>query len=191
MGCFFYYIDSLILGVVFMCLKLVDRAEPKIVKLDSPIKMVGVSKRTGAKTIYKDAVLLGKAYQKIKAQNIIRNKKEPRAFVAVSKDFSNDNSSWDYLMGDVVTSFSNVPEGLTTFDIPSGTYAVFTIRPKFRFLWGSAIGLTKRYIFTKWLPNSKYDSDQDVVGDFEYHDQRSVSRNPSIELFVPVREKDQ
>ena len=174
-----------------MFFKLVDKSEPKIVKLESPIKMVGVSMRTSIKTIYKDAVLLGKEYQQVKEQNLIQNKKEPWAFVAISKDFSNDNSSWEYLMGDVVTSFGSVPKGLIAFEIPVKTYAVFTIHPKFKFLWGPTIGLTKKYIFTEWLPNSKYDSDHEIIGDFEYHDQRSISKNPSIELYIPIREKIQ
>lgn len=174
-----------------MCFKLAYKSEPRIVKLESAIKMAGVSMRTGKETIYKDAVLLGKEYQRVKEQNLIQGQKEPRAFVAISKDYSNDNSSWEYLMGDVVTSFDSVPEGLTAFEIPAKTYAVFTIQPKFKFFWGPAIGLTKKYIFTEWLPNSKYDPDHEILGDFEYHDQRSTSKKPSIELYVPVREKNQ
>jgi predicted transcriptional regulator YdeE len=133
---------------------------------------------------------LGKEYQKVKNQNLIQNKKIPWAFVAISKDFSNDNSCWEYLMGDVVTTFDNVPQGLVAFEIPAKTYAVFTIRPKFSFLWGPTIGLTKKHIFTEWLPNSNYESDNTIIGDFEYHDERSISKNPSIELYVSVREKN-
>jgi predicted transcriptional regulator YdeE len=167
----------------------IDKSEPKIIKLETPIKMIGVSMKTSMNTIYKDAAILGKEYEKIKNQNLVQNKKTPWAFVAVSKNFSNDNNSWEYLMGDVVTSFDNVPKGLIAFEIPARTYAVFTIRPKFSFLWGPTIGLTKKYIFTEWLPNSKYESDSNILGDFEFHDDRSISRNPSIDLYVTVKEK--
>jgi predicted transcriptional regulator YdeE len=49
--------------------------------------------------------------------------------------------------------------------------------------------MTKKYIFTEWLPNSRYLADDRIVGDFEYHDERSLSKRPSIDLYVPVKEK--
>ena len=174
---------------MFFGLLKIDKSEPQIVTLAASIKMIGVSMRTGLKTIYKDAARLGKKYKSIKDQDVIKNIKEPRAFVAVSKDFRDDNTTWEYLMGDVVASFDYVPEGLIAFEIPAKTYAVFTIRARFRFLWGPAIGLTKKFIFTEWLPKSKYEIDSCFIGDFEYHDERSISKNPSIDLYVSVKEK--
>ncbi len=168
----------------------IDKSEPQIVTLAANIKMIGVSMRTGLKTIYKDAALLGKKYRGIKDQDLIKNKKEPWAFVAVSRDFRDDNTTWEYLMGDVVTTFDHVPEGLAAFEIPAKKYAVFTIRVKFRFLWGPAIGLTKKFIFTEWLPKANYEVDSSIIGDFEYHDERSVTRHPSIDLYVSVKEKN-
>ncbi|MDD1750517.1 MAG: effector binding domain-containing protein, partial [Methanothrix sp.] len=153
------------------------------------LPIFGISMRTSLKTIYRDAGTLGKKYRQIKEQNLIQNKRDPWAFVAVSKNFRNDNTTWEYLMGDVVTAFDSVPEDLIAFEIPARTYAVFTVRPRFRFLWGAAIGLTKKHIFTEWLPKSNFEPDNRVVGDFEYHDERSVSKNPSIDLYVPVKEK--
>lgn len=178
-----------ILGGVYMFLNLVDKSEPRIIKLEAPVKMVGVSMNTSMKTIYKDSAALGKEYRRVK--NLIQNKKVPWAFVAISKDFSNNNIRWEYLMGDVVTSFDNVTNNLIAFEIPANTYAVFTIRPKFNLLWGPSIGLTKKYIFTKWLTNSKYKSDNSIVGDFEYHDDRSLGKKPSIDLYVAVKERHQ
>ena len=175
---------------MFFHLVNIDKSEPRIVQLNAPIKMIGVSVRTGMRTIYKDAAALGKKYRRIKDSGLIRNKKDPWAFVAVSRDFTEDNSRWEYLMGDVVTTLENVPPGLIAFEIPAQTYAVFTMRSKFGFLWGPTIGLTKKYIFTEWLPNSRYLADNRIVGDFEYHDERSLSRTPSIDLYVCVREKD-
>lgn len=173
---------------MFLGLVKADKSEPKIVTLDAPIKMAGVSIRTGMKKIYKDSVTIGKVYRRIKGT--ITNKREPWAFTAISKNISPDNSEWDYLMGDVVTSFDTQPENLETFEIPVKTYAVFKVAPKFGFLWGPAIGKTKKFIFNDWLPNSGYEADTGEVGDFEYHDERSVGRNPSIDLYVPVRKKE-
>jgi AraC family transcriptional regulator len=167
----------------------VDKSEPRIIKLDAPIKMIGVSMRTGLKTIYKDAPVLGKEYQKITDQGLIKNKNTPWAFVAISKDFSSDNKSWEYLMGDVVTTLDDAPKGLIAFEIPAKTFAVFAIRPRFGFLWGPTIGLTKKFIFTEWLPNSGYEVDSTILGDFELHDERSVSKRPMIELYVSIKER--
>ena len=168
----------------------IEQVEPRIVTLSEPIKMIGVSTRTGMKTIFKDAARLGQEYKKIKDANLIRNKKEPWGFVAVSKDFQGEES-WEYLMGDVVNCLDFVPEGCKSFEIPAMTYAVFPIRPKSKFAWGITIGLTKKYIFTEWLPNSKYESDNSILGDFEYHDQRSLAKKPEIDLYVAIKEKMQ
>jgi AraC family transcriptional regulator len=174
---------------MFLGLARIDKSEPRIVKVETPIKMIGVSMKTTMKSIYKDAGTLGKEYQKVKERILVQNKKVPWAFVVISKDFSDDKSSWEYLMGDVVTTFDDIPKNLISFEIPVGTYAVFSIRPRFSFLWGPTMGLTKKYIFTDWLPNSKYDPDNSIIGDFEYHDERSVYQKPSIDLYVPVKEK--
>lgn len=164
-----------------------DRSEPRIVTLDAPVMMAGVSARTGIDTIFRDVPALGKKYKKIKQS--IMDRKKPWAFVAISKNFSSDTRQWDYLMGDVVTSFDSVPNDLETFSIPSGTYAVFTVRPVFTFLFGLMIGRTKQFIFNEWLPRSGYEVDASVLGDFEYHDERSTGRPPMIEIYVPVKKK--
>jgi AraC family transcriptional regulator len=165
-----------------------EKVEPKVVTLREPIKMIGVSTRTGMKTIFKDAAKLGQEYRKIKGQNLIKNKMEPWGFVAISKDFQG-TESWEYLMGDVVTSLDSVPPGLKSFEIPAMTYAVFPIRPKSKFAWGITIGLTKKYIYTEWLPKSRYEADNSNLGDFEYHDERSLARKPEIDLYVAIKEK--
>lgn len=166
------------------------KEEPKIVTLEEPIKMAGVSIRTTQKSIFKDAVTLGKEYKSIKDKGIIQNKRTPWQFVAISKDFIGDES-WEYLMGDVVTNFENIPLSLKTFEIPPKSYAVFTIRPKSRFAWGISIGRMKKYIYTEWIKNSDYELDNNVVGDFELHDERSEQKNPEIDLYVAVKKRNE
>jgi predicted transcriptional regulator YdeE len=187
----FVFITVMIAGGLFMFFGLlnIDKSEPEIVKLNSPIKMVGVAIQTSDKTIASDAVKIGKIYKQIKNSNIVKNKNEPWAFAAVSRNFSNNGSNWEYVIGDVVDSFSSQPENLIKFEIPSGTYAVFPIKPKFGFLWGLTIGLTKKYIYTEWLPKSNYSLDSGIVGDFEFHDERSLSKKPMIELYVSLKKK--
>jgi predicted transcriptional regulator YdeE len=168
----------------------IEKVEPKIVTLREPMQMIGISTRTGMKTIFKDAARLGQQYKKVKDASLIQNKKQPWGFVAVSRDF-HGMESWEYLMGDVVNCVDVVPAGLKCFEIPPMTYAVFPIRPRSRFSWGITIGLTKKYIFTEWLPKSNYEADNSILGDFEYHDERSLAKNPEIDLYVAIKEKKQ
>ena len=131
---------------------------------------------------------LGQKYKEIKESNRVKNKKDPWAFVAISRNFS-DDESWEYLMGDVVSSFDGSAQELTKCEIPAQTYAVFKIRPRFSFLWGITIGLTKKFVYTEWLPKSNYSRSSIPIGDFEYHDARSISPKPEIDLYVAVKEK--
>jgi len=166
----------------------VKKEEPIIVVLNEPIKMIGVSVHTNEKSIFRDADRLGKQYNQIKKAGLIKNKREPWEFVAVSKGFT-DDGSWDYLNGDVVTSFDSVPDGLTAFEIPVGRYARFHFQPRSVLVWGIGMGLLKKYIYTEWLPSSPYEPDNAVVGDFEYHDERSKARKPGIDLYMAIKEK--
>jgi predicted transcriptional regulator YdeE len=165
-----------------------EKVDPTIVTLNEPIQMIGVSTRTGMKTIFQDAANLGQKYKQVKDQGLIQNKKVPWAFVAISKNFQG-TESWDYLMGDIVNTLDHVPAGLECFEIPVSTYAVFPIRPKSKFSWGITIGRTKKYIYTEWLPNSNYEADPSILGDFEYHDERSLAKKPVIDLYVAIKEK--
>lgn len=171
---------------MFFFLKKVDNLEPKIIILQDPIKFVGLTVDTDTKRIYKDATRIGREYTKFKTMNTIPNLKEPWAFVAYSNNFNEITKSWNYSMGDVVNNLDSIPEGLNGFEIPSMTYAIFPIKAKSKFLWGLEIARMKKYIFTKWLPNSKYES---TGCDFEYHDERSIGENPSIDLYVAIEEK--
>ena len=161
---------------------------PEIITLNSPIKMIGVSMPTSMKTIFSDAVTLGKRYETIKNQNIIPNQLIPWAFVAISKDIAEDGT-WVYLMGAVVTSMAQIPAGLEGFEIPPQTYVRFKIRPRLSSLWGLTIGLTKKYVYTQWLPNSEYDPAPQPIGEFEYHDIRSLAAHPEIDLMVSIKRK--
>jgi predicted transcriptional regulator YdeE len=174
------------LAMSFLLNKIGD-TKPEIVTLQETIKFVGLSVKTDDKKIYKDAAQLGKNYSQFKKNHDIPNLKEPWAFVAYSRDFDEKTRSWEYIMGDVVTSMDSVPEGLNGYKIEPGKYAIFQIKAKFGFLWGLEIGRMKKYIFTEWVPKSKYTA---TGSDFEYHDERSTGKNPSIDLYVAIREKE-
>jgi predicted transcriptional regulator YdeE len=166
----------------------VEGTEPRIVELEHPMHIVGMSIETNTRSVYRDVAQLGKRFEAYKQDNEIPDKVEPWGFAAVSKDFDEGTGAFSYMMGDVVVSLEQVPDGLTGFEIPAGTYAIFPVRPKNRFGWGMAIGSAKRYAYTVWLPGSEYEQ-AGTIDDFEYHDERSTGRNPEIDLYVAVRRR--
>lgn len=164
----------------------VNNPEPKIVVLEKPIQAVGLGTKTSIRSVFRDIPKLGKQYKQIKDQGAIPNRKNPWAFVAVSKDYDEKTQRWEYIMGDVVTTFDNTPQNLVSFTIPAGTYAIFPIRPRNKFVWGLTISKVKQYAYDRWLASSKYEQ---AGLDFEYHDERSVAKKPEIDLYIAIQEK--
>jgi predicted transcriptional regulator YdeE len=163
--------------------------KPQIIDLKEPIKIIGLKVDTDVTRIYHDAQQLVEQFERYKKANEIPNKRQPWAFAAVSKDFDEEKKTFSYLIGDVVTSLEEIPQGLIPFEIPAIKYAVFPIRPKSEFAWGEAIASIKKYAYTEWLPNSKYELAK-IIDDVEYHDERSLRKeNPESDLYVAVKEK--
>lgn len=83
-----------------------------------------------------------------------------------------------------VANFDQVPEGLETFVLSSGLYAVFHYT-------GSASGISAFYqeIFTVWLPNSEFDLDDrphfEVLGD-KYKNNDPTSEE---DIWIPIKNK--
>jgi len=82
-----------------------------------------------------------------------------------------------------VSSYDNLPEGLQTFDLQGGRYAVFDYKGS------SADPSIFQYIFSEWLPKSDY-----MVDDrphFEVLGPNYKNNDPNSEeaIWVPVREK--
>jgi predicted transcriptional regulator YdeE len=169
----------------------VEGTQPRIVDLEHPILILGLSTQTNTRTIARDVPGLGRRFERYKQEHGLPNRKEPWGFAAVSYGYDEVTGAFTYLMGDVVTSLDQVPEGLVGFEIPAGTYAVFPVRPKNKLGWGLGIPAVKGYAYRGWLPGSGYEAAGGPVDDFEYHDERSVrKRNPEIDLYIAVRKKD-
>jgi AraC family transcriptional regulator len=83
-----------------------------------------------------------------------------------------------------VTDFENVPEGMETFTLPSGLYAVFIHKGP-----ASKGPQSFQYIFGTWIPNSEYVVDDrphfEILGEKYKHD----SEDSEEELWVPVRHR--
>jgi predicted transcriptional regulator YdeE len=166
----------------------IDNSEPKIIKLDKPVQFIGLEINTSDKAIYKDIKKVATEFGNIKKMNPISNLKQPWASVNVSKDYDKEKKTFKYIVGDVVTRIDSIPDGLQSYEIPALTYAVFPIRPKSKLAWGITMGRMKRFIYTVWLPNSGYEPSE-IIGDFELHDDRSLGKNPEVNLHVALKEK--
>jgi hypothetical protein len=114
----------------------VEGTQPRIVDLERPILILGLSIETSVKMIGRDVAGLGKRFALHKQEHGLPNKKEPWGFAAASHGYDEATGAFTYVMGDVVTSLDQVPEGLVGFEIPASTYAVFPVRPKNRVGWG-------------------------------------------------------
>lgn len=161
--------------------------EPKIVTLDKPIKVAGLSTRTDTKSIFKDVSRILSEYINNKQKYGLPNQKKPWEFISLSKNFADKRKAWDYFTGNVVTDTSGIPSVFKSFQVPAGTYAVFSVRPKHKFLLGFTIGQTKRYIDKQWLKKSAYE----FAGyEFEYKNEKMFEENPCyIDLYIAVKEK--
>jgi AraC family transcriptional regulator len=83
-----------------------------------------------------------------------------------------------------VTDFDNVPNGMETFVLPGGLYAVFDYKGS------TADHSVFQYIFGIWLPGSDYILDDrphfEVLGD-KYKNNDPASEE---EIWIPIRPKD-
>jgi predicted transcriptional regulator YdeE len=167
----------------------IDKKEPQIVKLNEPIKLIGIEINTNDKNIYKDVGLVASKFNEFKKSNPIPYLKQPWASINISKDYNVETKTFKYIVGDVVTQVDSIPKGLYYYEVPSLTYAIFPIRPKSRIAWGITMGRMKRYIYLEWLPKSGY-KPSEIIGDFELHDDRSLRKSPEINLYIALKEKD-
>lgn len=164
---------------------------PKIVTLKEPIKVIGVSTKTTTKTFVEDDRILWKEYKLTKEKGLIKNKKEEHSFIAVRKASQEDNS-WEYLIGNIVHSLDEIPTGLKAVEIPVNTYAAFhlPIKVKNEIEWASTILKTEKYIFEKWLPKSMFKLDANSpIREIEYHDKRNPDVTRTMIFYIPICKK--
>jgi AraC family transcriptional regulator len=81
-----------------------------------------------------------------------------------------------------------LPAGLTRFQIPSATYAVFRTPLVEAKQFASAIKGTWKYILEDWFPNSSYEVDE-AGFDFEYYDEHCHYWDYDkiyMEIYIPI-----
>lgn len=83
-----------------------------------------------------------------------------------------------------VSDFDAIPEGMESFELPGGLYAVFLYKGDPR-----DAAPAFHYIFGTWLPNSEYDLDQRPH--FEILDEKYKNNDPDSEeeIWIPIKPK--
>ena len=87
---------------------------------------------------------------------------------------------FDYLAGFGVTGIDEIPAGMTSWEVPEQTYAVFPCTLK-------SIHQAYEYAFQTWLPQSGY---QRAEGpDFELYDEDfdSQAQDPELAIYIPIK----
>jgi predicted transcriptional regulator YdeE len=164
------------------------KENPRIITMSEPIRAAGLITRTSMKTVFKDLPVVYRQYMGYTDQYEVPEKKIPWEYVSLSKNFAEDKT-WDYCTGHVVTGTGEIPEVFTAFEVPAGKYAVFPIKSRFRFMLGLAIGRTKRYIYGRWIPKSRYEF---ADYEFEYNNEKMFQENPNyIDLYVAVKDRNE
>ncbi len=163
--------------------------KPKIITLKNPLYVVGISTKTSKKTFLQDDLLLWKEYKLMKERGVITNKKEEHSFIALRLASESENT-WEYVFGDIVNDFSNVPIGLKSFEIPPTTFAVFPIEVDDERSWGPAVLKMEKHIYQKWLPKSDFELDTNYpIREIEYHDKRTPETTRTMLFYIAIRPK--
>lgn len=82
-----------------------------------------------------------------------------------------------------VTDFDHIPEGMESFTLEAGLYAVFIHR-------GLNFQPTFQYIYYEWLPGSDYVLDQRPHFELLGEKYKNNAEDSEEEVWVPVKEKE-
>ena len=82
-----------------------------------------------------------------------------------------------------VASFDDVPNGMETFTLKGGQYAIFTHRGS------SADHSTFQYIFSTWLPNSDYVLDDRPHFEILGEKYKNMDADSEEQIWIPIKSK--
>jgi AraC family transcriptional regulator len=98
----------------------------------------------------------------------------------ISDNVDASTGEFDYIAGLEVSGGKEVPEGMVSWEVPAGRYAVFpTTLPK--------IGETFQHAYHEWMPASEFEHRPGP--DFEQYDQSFDNDDPDsqFDLFIPLK----
>lgn len=110
---------------------------------------------------------------------------------ALRLDVNEESREFDYLLGvifDENADTSKMEPDMQKFEIPGGTYAVFTTPKVPDEKYPQSIADTWASILTEWLPKSEYMYDE-TRPDFESYDERDHAGLVQMDIYIPVRKR--
>lgn len=116
--------------------------------------------------------------------NTIPNRVAPMTTYAVYFDYASDyNGDFSYFIGEAVSSFDDIPQGLDTLIIPAQTYTVFTTQQ----------GPLPYIVIDEWqkiwnMPNEELGGERAYIADFELYDHRCVDyQNAIADIYIGIK----
>lgn len=105
---------------------------------------------------------------------------DDRVAYGISDNMDQATGEFDYVAGYPVTREGEAPEGMVLWEVPGGTYAVFTCTLP-------TIGQVFDYAYKTWIPQSDYGCAGGA--DVERYDERFDPAEPSseFELYIPIQ----
>ncbi|WCO02090.1 GyrI-like domain-containing protein [Psychroserpens ponticola] len=94
------------------------------------------------------------------------------------------NSEFDKWVAVEVKDSNDLPEGMDSFIIKSGTYVVFSFKGSV-----SEFPKSRAYIFQEWLPNSEYQLDPKAHFEILSENYSKDLQNIEEDIWIPVRKK--
>ena len=93
---------------------------------------------------------------------------------------ADENGVFEYLAGMEVSSTEDIPDGMESWEVTAGKYAVFPCTLK-------TIGETYKYAFETWLPGSDYEYMQGI--DFEFYDEDFDAdvEDSTLYIYIPIK----
>ena len=110
----------------------------------------------------------------------IKQVANPHLAYGVCDNFDKSSGEFSYIAGFEVDSIAEIPEGMVSWDIPEGEYAVFTCALP-------TLGETYQHAYHTWLRESGY---QRAPGpEFELYDESFDPKDPSSEMdvYIPIK----
>ena len=159
--------------------------QPKLVTRPAA-RVIGLEARTtNALEADPSTARIPRLWQRFFSEHVpeqIPNRAGSGAWMAVYTHYESDaTGEYSLVLGAEVTSFDEIPDGLTRVAIPASRYLLFSAQG----LMPQAVIETWSRIWSHFSQESEYQ--RAYTADFELYDQRFQSDNPEVDIFIAIK----
>lgn len=146
--------------------------------------VVGMKTRTSVLTINEQTKQLAQLFMPRRHEVNSRIGKHVFSIQDYGKDYSSEDLylEFDKWIAIEVQNSDDLPEGMDSFIINGGTYAVFSFKGAV-----SEFPRSRAYIFEEWLPNSGYQLDHKVHFEILSEDYSKDLQHIEEDIWIPVK----